>query len=327
MQFQRYEGNPIIPRMPGTFHSVFAANPDVLLFRGRYHMYFRGQGDERHDQIGVAYAGPQAFDGVHWQVYPGSPVIRVPERRSDFDSAHVLDPAAIVFNGRVYLYYTAHSLDPDVPSSTGLAVSKDGTRFEKVSAVQGAPGIGPEAVVRDGRVWLFTSRRGAGGHFEIGCAVSDDGVRFRDVPRRIVLSPSGQDSAFDRFSVTTVRLWLEDGWYYMTYAGCDRYADYPGAIGLARSRDLVEWERYPGNPIFARGEPGTWDEGALWFATVEKIGGTYWLWYEGWGTGLGLATPGAREASRSARDDDYGGGGKAFSQIGLATWRGAMPEW
>ena len=327
MRFERYEGNPIIPRTPGTFYSVFAANPDVLFFRGKYHFYFRGQAEAGHDEIGVAYASPEAFDGVHWEIHPGSSVVRVGKSKSDFDSAHVLDPAAVEFNGRVYLYYTAHSLDPNVASSTGLAISDDGTHFEKVAAVHGAPGIAPEAVVCGGRVYLFTSCRSPGGAFEIRCSVSNDGVRFSAAPKPVVFRPSGTAGAFDRFSVTTVRIWPEGGRYYMTYAGCDRYADYPGAIGLARSDDLLNWERYPGNPIFTRGEPGTWDEGALWFATVLKHGGTYYLWYEGWGTGLGLATPEAREASRSAREDNYGGQGKAFSQIGLATWSGGMPEW
>jgi len=327
MRFERYEGNPIIATTPGTFYSVHAANPDVLLFRGKYHFYFRGQGDEHHDEIGVAYAAPERFDGVRWEIHPGSPVIRVGTNRSDFDSGHVLDPGAVEFDGRVYLYYTAHSLDRNVPSSTGLAISDDGTHFEKVSAVVGAPGIAPEAVVREGRVWLFSSCRFPEGSFEIRCSVSDDGVRFSEAPEAVVFKPSGKEGEFDRFSVTTVRIWAERERYYMTYAGCERYADYPGAIGLARSNDLLNWERYPGNPIFTRGEPGTWDEGAMWFATVLKHGGTHYLWYEGWGTGLGLETPEAREASRSAREENYGGQGKAFSQIGLATWSGEMPEW
>ncbi len=114
----------------------------------------------------------------------------------------------------------------------------------------------------------------------------------------------------------------------MAYGGCDRYFDYPGAIGLARSHDLRNWERYPGNPILERGLPGSWDEGALWFATVLKVGHTYYLCYEGTGTGLGSETPEARKASRLCREEDYGGYAKtSFSQIGLATYEGRRPEW
>lgn len=65
--------------------------------------------------------------------------------------------------------------------------------------------------------------------------------------------------------------------------------------------------RHSGNPIFSRGEAGAWDEGAIWFTTVERINGEYFLWYEGYGGG-------------TARTEPYGSylkGGK--SQIGLTT--------
>jgi len=70
---------------------------------------------------------------------------------------------------------------------------------------------------------------------------------------------------------------------------------------------LVHWTKYPGNPIFSRGEAGAWDEGAIWFTTVEKINGRYYMWYEGYGGG-------------TARTKAYGSylkGGK--SQVGMAT--------
>ena len=91
------------------------------------------------------------------------------------------------------------------------------------------------------------------------------------------------------------------------YCGSDRHDDYPFHAGLATSVDLVHWTKYSGNPVFSRGEKGDWDEGAIWFTTVEKINGTYYMWYEGYGGG-------------TARVEAYGSylkGGK--SQIGLAT--------
>lgn len=93
----------------------------------------------------------------------------------------------------------------------------------------------------------------------------------------------------------------------MMYCGSDRYDDYPWYAGLAISRDLVHWERYQHNPVFSRGEEGEWDEGAIWFTTVEKIKGIYYMWYEGYGGG-------------TARTQPYGSylkGGK--SQIGMAS--------
>jgi hypothetical protein len=93
----------------------------------------------------------------------------------------------------------------------------------------------------------------------------------------------------------------------MVYCGSDRNKDYPFNAGLATSRDLVHWAKYPGNPIFSRGDESQWDEGAIWFTTVEKISGRYFMWYEGYGGG-------------TARTEPYGSylkGGK--SQVGMAT--------
>mgnify|MGYP005844513215 CR=1 FL=1 len=326
MNFRRYKNNPVIPRTPRTFYSIYSANPDVIFFKGKYHFYFRGQGAEGRDRIGVAYASPEKFDGIHWEMYEGNPVIGTGEKDS-FDADHVLDPAAIEFNGKIYLYYTAHFSSAH-KSSTGLAISDDGTTFQKIGKNPVISDIAPEAVVKDGKVYLFASHTMPGGYFEIHRYESADGIYFPVSTKQVVFRPSGIKGAFDRFSVTTVRIWQEHDWFYMTYAGCVEFYDYPGAIGLARSKDLLNWQRYPRNPILARGEPGTWDEAALWFATVMKVGKKYYMWYEGGGSGMGLDTPEAREASRIAREENYGGYGKTtFSQIGLATYEGEMPEW
>jgi hypothetical protein len=71
------------------------------------------------------------------------------------------------------------------------------------------------------------------------------------------------------------------GFYYILYAGDSRTRDEPRAFGLARSRDLVHWARYAGNPVFLRGRAGSWDDGAIWFGTVFEWNDTLYLFYEG----------------------------------------------
>lgn len=328
--FTRHPDNPVIPRTPGTFFSTHSANPDLLLFNNTIFFYFRGQAEAGHDQIGVGFASTANFDGIHWQLSMESPVIRVGENPENFDSGHILDPAAIVWNGRVYLYYSAHNIfwkTRKVPSSVGLAVSEDGIHFEKHLHNPVVYGTAPEAIVFQNRVYLFFQRRTAGGFFEIHCCHSDDGVHFPEENCKVVFRPSNVPGAFDRFSISTVRIWQEGEWFYMAYGGCDRYYDYPIAIGLARSKDLLSWERYPGNPVFERGEPGMWDEGAVWFATIFRHKEKYLLWYEGTGCGLGVETERARQASQECREQDYGGyANTSFSQIGLAIFEGSL-DW
>jgi len=331
IRFAKYAHNPIIPRTPGTFYSVHAANPDLHFFNGTYWLYFRGQAEEGHDQIGVCQAQPSHFDGVHWRMRSENPVLRVSADPAAFDSGHILDPAVLEVDGQVRLYYTAHRSDWNdwnIPSHTGLAVSDDGIHFEKWGKSPVALGTAPEIVHWNDRFYLLVQRKNQSGYFEIYCLTSSDGFHFQEALARPVFGPSKQAGAFDAFSVSTVRIWAEADWFYLFYGGCPRYFDYPGAIGLARSRNLLEWERYPGNPVLERGLPGTWDEGAIWFATVHRIGRKYYLWYEGAGTGLGNASPQATIESIRARNDDYGSYRiSAFSQIGLAEYAAGSLDW
>ncbi|MBN2558164.1 MAG: hypothetical protein JXB33_05345 [Clostridia bacterium] len=324
--FLRVGENPVIPRKPGTFHSMHAANPDILEFGGRIMMYFRGQGDELHDQIGVAWADPGDFNGINWKFYPKNPVIKVGTEQGCFDSRHILDPGSVIIDGKVFLYYSGHS--EEHPAAVCLAVSEDGFSFEKWGGgaiVEKA--IAPEVLVKDGAVHLFYQRK-TNGRFEFFCARGTDGFNF-DIENEIrVFQASGIPGTFDEFSVSTCRIWQEDDEYFMIYGGGDRFDDYPVALGLARSMDLCNWKRYPGNPVLWRGEEGEWDEGGLWFGTVYRHGGTRYLWYEGAGAGLGTATEEARAASEICRNRDYGGYARFnFSQIGLAVHEGGMPVW
>ncbi len=331
IQFQRYKDNPVIRNQSDTFFSVHAANPDLLIRGDTCFFYFRGQDERGHDQIGVATTPVERFDGIHWNLYEKNPVIRVAGPESEFDSAHILDPAAIMIDDHVYLYYTAHQAgwktEPK-PSHTGLAISGDGFKFKKSDKNPLVQGTSPEVVRLGGKIYLLMQKLNQKGVFDIYLCESDDGIVFPLQKQQKVFSPSTQAGAFDSFSISTVRLWREEEWFYMTYGGCDRYFDYPVAIGLARSRDLRHWQRYPGNPVLSRGEPGSWDEGALWFATLYKRQNIYYLWYEGTGTGLGLSTPYAREQSEICRQQDYGAYAESsFSQIGLALFKGDSLKW
>ena len=302
-QWKRYPHNPIFPAVPSTWMESQTANPDLLLNGDIYYMYFRGQ-QGGHDRIGVATIPRKQFDGVTWKVH-ATPIIDVGGQGS-WDESHCLDPAAVLANGRVYLYYTG--VNPRVDRSVVLAVSEDGihfTKYEKNPVVTG--GGAPEVVYRDSTFYLYfwwpvPNKKG----FQIHYATSRDGYHFTD-PSPAPVVPVGPEGSWDSFTVETPRIFSEGGLFYMMYCGSDRNKDYPWNAGLATSRDLVHWEKYPGNPIFSRGEEGAWDEGAIWFTTVEKLSGRYYMWYEGYGGG-------------TARTEAYGSylkGGK--SQVGVAT--------
>ena len=300
------EGNPIFPTRPGTWMDAQTANPDLLQIGDTYHMYFRGQ-QKDHDRIGLATASLDKFDGITWSLRT-QPVIDVGEPGT-WDESHVLDPATVFENGRVYLYYSAVS--PLCDRSICLATSDDGILFRKFEDNPVIIGGAPEVIVRNGVFYLyFWKANPLGRGFQIHLATSADGFSFKELQDNPVLAV-GLPGSWDSHTVETPRIFQEDDIYYMSYCASDRYDDYPSHAGLAVSDDLVNWRKSKFNPVFSRGEEGTWDEGAIWFTTVEKVGGTYYMWYEGYGGG-------------DARTEPYGSylqGGK--SQVGMARLRPA----
>lgn len=300
-QWQRYKGNPIFPTVPDTWMESQTANPDLLDMGDKYFMYFRGQ-QGGHDRIGLAIIEKEKFNGKTWHILP-DPIIDV-GNPGDWDETHVLDPASVLVNGKIYLYYSA--VCPTCDRSICLATSEDGIHFKKYEKNPVVIGGGPEIVFKDGKFYLFywqPARSGSG--FEIHLSISIDGFHFEKVSPASVL-PTGSEGSWDSHTIETPRIFKEGDLYYMIYCGSDRYDDYPWHAGLATSYNLIHWEKYLNNPIFSRGEEGQWDEGAIWFTTVEKINGIYYLWYEGYGGG-------------TARWEPYGTylkGGK--SQVGLA---------
>ena len=317
--FIKYPQNPIIPRTKGSFYSIYSANPDILEFNGKLFYYFRGQGDSYHDQLGLAITDAEHFDGIHWEkIYP-EPVIPVSTDPTAPDSNHILDPGSIVLNGKVYLYYSAYSVSGEY--SVCLATSEDGIHFERSPKNPIIPNaLAPEPVIKDGQLYLFYQRwTEIENQKAIVYLCTGNGTDFDLSQEQVVFTPPE-----GYVSISTNRIYNEDGWYYDFFGKNKRFSDYPESIGIARSKDLLHWE-YSSQDVITRGEPGSWDEGALWFATVYKHNGRYYLWYEGTGTANGRKTQEDVRTSDIAINESYGGYSITnFSQIGLATYDGPL---
>ncbi len=292
LAWHHFGRNPVLPPSGNTWQKRWTANPDFLNFDGRTLLYYRGNGttpaDDRvnHDQIGVAELTGIGTKGISYKpLNDGQPIVPIGEKGS-YDDGMVLDPSAVKFGSRVFLYYSAIG----TPGyHIGLAASDDGVHFKKIGPV--VQGRVPSAIVRGDTVYLLFQRlvdlKGRATDvqirtpkvYELYLARSTDGIHFEEVRDRPVFK--GDEGNWDGISITTARVSYSDGWYYILYGGSAYLADEPDYFGLARSRDLIHWERNPGNPIFGAGARGESDGGAIWFPAFMDCGGDYFILYEG----------------------------------------------
>lgn len=325
MKLRRHPANPIIPVAPGTWRNFVTANADVLRDGDQWRLYFRGNAKRENGMvtaaIGLLTCPVERFDGVTWQEYAGNPVTR-PGAPGSIDDLGAIDPALVVADGRFLLYYTA--VPQERPGTAGrgwghsvksiaLAVSDDGLRFERYGDRPLIPpfAAAPEVVYHAGEYWLFYSALDDRGGTDIYLVRSPDPYRFDHTQRHLVMG-AGPAGSWEGLSVTTHRIFRDNGQWYMVYAGSDRHEDTPWHFGVAASRDLITWTRYPGNPIFERGPEGAWDDCGIWYGTTIKVDGVYHMWYEGRSSG----------EPRHVADTRPGGRGRGgISQIGLAVMR------
>jgi beta-fructofuranosidase len=130
------------------------------------------------------------------------------------------------------------------------------------------------------------------GSIHWGHALSDDLVRWRDLPIAIAPTPGSVDEhgifsgcGFDADGVPTV-----------LYTGVRKPGDGPRielpCLATSAAEDLVTWQKYPGNPVIASPPPGldvlgfrdhgVWKEDGAWYQVIGSgirgIGGTVFLY-------------------------------------------------
>jgi hypothetical protein len=268
--------NSAIPPSGVGWKKTSTANPAFTQFGDRLILYYRGTGpvdgdqDER-DQVGAGEVVMIAHRGIVIDDLQDGPVIKSggPEA---FD-ADILDPSAIAYKDEILLYYSALGSEGD---SIGLASSSDGIQFTKNGRIMA--GRAPTAVVRDDKVHLL-SQEMVGKGYGLKLFISNNGRQFEPALRKPVFGP--ELGAWDGLSLVTGRLFDDGEYVYMLYGGSADTVDEPTQFGLARSKDLITWERHPGNPIFAGGAPGAPDDTCIWFPALTETAGSFVMLYEG----------------------------------------------
>jgi predicted GH43/DUF377 family glycosyl hydrolase len=255
----------------GEWDAMDVLNPSVIRQGDAYYNLYSGfDGKTWHTGLAVS------ADGITW--HKEGRMIS-PDPGTWEGSAIAANGSAVADESGILYYYQAGQ-----PVEIGLARSANGHQWSK----HGAPvlktgprgswderGVADPYVIRIGRsYYMFYLGQDRARRQRLGVAVSDDGIAWHKLRRNPILELGGY-GAFDENGLGEPAVWAARGYYWMLYTGRDRSE--VRRLGLARSRNGVDWEKLPS--VFA-GEQA-WDSKVLCDATVVANGDRARVWFGG----------------------------------------------
>ena len=189
--------------------------------------------------------------------------------------------------GDLWVMYTLNGVDQD---SIGVSVSPDLMRYESRGvAIPSVAGTwentlyGGDVFVWKNKHYMLYSAPGPGMENAIGLAESDDLPRWNKHPGNPVMhhpdarwyegtTPDGMRGGISCRDVAVIEDAFTDEWVYACFTASTGRGDYyrRGCIGLARSKNLTDWEYLP--PLYS---PGLYT--AMEVPRVCKIGSKWFL--------------------------------------------------
>jgi sucrose-6-phosphate hydrolase SacC (GH32 family) len=264
-----------------------AKDPKIIYFKGKYWMYYSipGKGGAGW-HIGIA----QSNNLTDWQ--------KAGELNAEaaYEKNGLCAPGALVRNDTVHLFYQTYGNGPK--DAICHAYSTDGIHFTRNA---GNPVFRPTGDWNNGRAidaevcfykdqyFLYFATQDPKGEVQMqGVAIAPRGTDF---------SGEHWEQACDSSILRPVLPWEgkcieaasvieKDGVLYMFYAGS--YNNDPQQIGLAKSKDGIQWERTAELPFLANGKAGEWNHSESGHPDIFRAGdGKYYLFFQGNNTGDG----------------------------------------
>jgi hypothetical protein len=292
-----YRGLLLPAPVPVDWAVSHAALPHAhALPEGTLRLFFSSRDERVRSHIGAA---DLELSGGEAQVHVRPEPLLDPGPRGAFDDSGVTTSCLVVDGDRQLLYYTGWSLGRTVPFYlyVGCAASRDGERFERVSAapllernaVDPYLTASPWVLVENGcwRMWYvsctgWTLVGGRARHsYHIRYAESSDGLKWERDGTVCIDFAGPEEHAMSRPCV------MRDGDVYRMWFAA-RGAAY--RIGYAESRDGVHWDR--DDAAAGITSSGEWDAQMQAYPSVFDHEGSRYLLYNGndYGrTGVGWA--------------------------------------
>ena len=231
-------GNPVFKGTGGETWDFKIRERGFILPRkaGGFDLWYTGYNDARSPNRYLGHA--TSSDGIKWRRDPGNPI---------FTGSWVEDVGVIERDGTLHMFAEGKN---DIAH---LLTSQDGIRWTDhgpidVRKVDGTPiDKGPYGTptpwYEDG-VWSLLYERGDRG---VWLAQSKDMKIWTNVQDEPVLA-MGPDT-YDSQAIAVNQIVKRGGYYYAFYHANEHrpWRDWTSCV--ARSKDLIHWQKYPGNPI------------------------------------------------------------------------------
>lgn len=178
-------------------------------------------------------------DGLSWTRSPQNPLYR----------EHWVEDVSVIKHAGTYYMAAEGFLDRSqlLTSPDGLRWTRQGlldVRLKNGERLSNGPYGTPTLWVEDGLWSLFYERRDAG----VWLAQTRDLKVWTNLQDEPVLSPGPEK--YDRDLIAMNQIIRHEGMYYAVFHGAatDRTPNL-WATGIARSNDLIHWEKFPDNPL------------------------------------------------------------------------------
>ena len=261
----------------------FAKDPSVIRFNGRYLLYYSipSFGDGR-PKDGWAIGIAESKNLRDWTKV-GEVVAE-----TDYENKGVAAPFAKVIDGEVHLFYQTYGNGPK--DAICHAKSKDGLKFDRnptnpvfhpTGAWNSGRAIDAEVFRHDGKWYLLAATRDPGMKVQmLTGAVSSGGfdrAEWKQLGDGSLLKP---ELPWEQDCIEAPSVVVRGKQLVMFYAGA--YNNAPQQIGVALSRDGIQWNRLSQQPFLPVGKPGSWNssESGHPGVFVDDDGKTY-LFFQG----------------------------------------------
>ncbi|MBL9124372.1 MAG: glycosylase [Planctomycetaceae bacterium] len=208
----------------------------ILRQGDQWRLWFTGYDGTRPGQKMLGLATSR--DGLHWEADSRNPIYR---------ETWCEDMMVVEHDGLYYLFAEgAGDRAQLLTSSDGVVWKRRGTldvRQTSGEPLTPGPYGTPTAWIENGTWYLFYERGDQG----VWLATSRDLEVWRNVQDEPVLARGPE--AFDKYAVALNQIIRYNGVYYAYYHGSDTPEWREWRVNVARSKDLVHWEKYPHNPL------------------------------------------------------------------------------